>query len=67
MREHEIPAELREKIENWMNNSRKQYDYGSAFDLAVDAAHDLEIVKEEQEYEIPVYVVEIAERLMGKD
>ena len=63
----EISFDLKLRIETWMRESSKQYDYGRAFDLAVDAAYDLDIVCAEQNFEIPVYVVEIAESIMGSD
>jgi hypothetical protein len=75
---NEIPKDLFDKIFNWMKeeigsgglataigSSVKTYE--SAFDLAVYCAHDLKLVHEEQSYAIPVYVIEIGEKFLGKD
>jgi hypothetical protein len=63
----EISPNLKLKVETWMRKSLPKYDYGRAFDLAVDAAYDLELACAEQDFEIPHYVVEIAESIMGPD
>lgn len=52
----------------WMSESLGEGSgelYGSAFDLAVDCCDDLNLY--DDLYAIPVYVVEIAELLMGSD
>ena len=63
----EIPSELKLKVETWMRETIPHHNYGSAFDLAVDAAYELELTGKKQDWEIPVYAVEIAESIMGPD
>ena len=65
-----IDETLQTSIKTWMNDAIKELGidaYGSAFDLAVDAAYDLNLAIEENDYTIPQYVVEIAENIMGKE
>lgn len=68
--EKEIDEELREKIEKEVREyTSLDEDYGSAFDVAVDVAHGMNppLVHEDEGWAIPQYVVEIAERILGKD
>jgi hypothetical protein len=52
----------RAKVKAWMEEHISKYDYGSSFDLAVDCAYDLELVSAElNDWEIPAYIVDIAE------
>lgn len=65
-RENEIPQALRDEIEKDMRGTIKKMGLdkiSTPFDLAVDTSHGLKIVCAENDWEIPAYVVDIAERL----
>ena len=57
--------EAKAKVKVWMEENLSKYDYGRAFDLAVDCAYDLELVSEElNDWEIPAYITDIAETFL---
>lgn len=60
---------LKDKCHRWMMNYKDEYEYGSAFDLAVDCTADLDLygLDNPGTMDIPAFVVEIAESIMGKD
>jgi hypothetical protein len=74
----EIDDNLRNALRAWMltliGSQRQSLSAASfahlmqmhAFDLAVDCAYDLGLATEPH-FEIPVYVVEVAESLLGED
>ncbi len=60
----EIPKPLRDAAECWMKTFIGDYDRD--FDMAVDCAHDMELVPcpmSEDTWDIPVYLIELAEEL----
>lgn len=65
----DIPVVLRKAIEAEVREYYAGEKDLSAFDVAVEVAYGWEpqLVSEDTAWEIPVYVVEIAESIMGKD
>lgn len=60
----EVPQALRDQCAEWMRaNANDTY---SSFDLAVECAHDLELVPDpfdSDDWSIPIYCTELAEEL----
>lgn len=66
---------LREAAEKWMCEQIEAGANGSAFDLSVDCAYDMglvpcpiySVINGEDTWDIPQYLTELAEELMGAD